>query len=287
MALIANILFPVDFSQSCVAMAPFVKRTAAITSAKVTLLHVLGGSASGFDLYVRPPHEVAGDRSSAAREKLKSFLKSEFPADKSSRLLGAGDAAEGIVQVTREGGFDLITMPTHAGVFRRTLLGSTTAKVLNDADSPVLTTQHAETMAPRRLEHREWVCVIGLEEDSRRVLRYARQIAETFHANLSLVHAIPGTEPGLRVQLGLEEQTESAEKRAARQRIEELQRAAGMRAPVTIAVGPIKDALIEAARRLRADVLVIGRSPEPGSVGRMRDLTYAMVRDAPCPVLSV
>ncbi|PYU43615.1 MAG: hypothetical protein DMG56_00190 [Acidobacteria bacterium] len=37
-------------------------------------------------------------------------------------------------------------MPTHAGLFRRTLLGSTAAKVLNEADCPVLTTQHAETI---------------------------------------------------------------------------------------------------------------------------------------------
>ena len=64
-----------------------------------------------------------------------------------------GDAATRIAEVERERGLDLIVMPTHAGVFRRMLLGSTTAKVLNDADCPVLTTQHAETIVPRRTEH--------------------------------------------------------------------------------------------------------------------------------------
>jgi len=87
--------------------------------------------------------------------------------------------------------------------------------------------------------------------------------------------------------LDLEERAQSMEKQAARQRIEELQRAVGSRAVVIIAVGPIKDALTEAARKLRADVLVIGRSSQPGAQGRLRDLTYAVVRDAPCPVLSV
>jgi hypothetical protein len=38
---------------------------------------------------------------------------------------------------------------------------------------------------------------------------------------------------------------------------------------------------------LRADVLVIGRSPQSGVLGRLRDLSYAIARDAPCPVLSV
>jgi nucleotide-binding universal stress UspA family protein len=66
-----------------------------------------------------------------------------------------------------------------------------------------------------------------------------------------------------------------------------LQSAVGSHALVNIAIGPIKDVLTEAARRLRADVLVIGKSPQPGVLGRLRDLSYAVVRDAPCPVLSV
>jgi len=290
MTTIQNILFPVDFSPSCAAMAPFVKRSASITSAKVTLLYVLEATASptsGFELLARPLREVEEDREHIAREKLHSFLESEFPAHDSPRLLLAGDAATEIVEAARARGFDLIAMPTHAGVFRRTLLGSTTAKVLNDADCPVLTTQHAGTISPRRVEHREWVCAIGLSADSERVLRYASQAAETFHVNLTLAHAIPASEPGLPIQLDLEERVEAMENQAARHRLSELQRVVGSHARVSIGVGPIKDALIEAARRLRADVLVIGRSPQPGSLGRMRDLTYAVVRDAPCPGLSV
>lgn len=287
MTTIQNILFPVDFSPSCFGMAAFVKRAAAITSANVTLLHVLQPATSGFELMVRPLPEVEEDRWFVARERLGSFLEFEFPAAGCPRLLVAGDAARAIAETARAGRFDLIVMPTHAGVFRRTLLGSTTAKVLNDADCPVMTTQHAETIAPRPIEHREWVCAIGLSADSERVLRYARQMAEAFHANLALVHAIPAAEPGPPVQLDLEERIQGLEKQSVGKRIEELQRATGSHAPVRIAVGPIKDALIDAASRLRADVLVIGRSPQPGTLGRLRDLTYAVVRDAPCPVLSV
>jgi nucleotide-binding universal stress UspA family protein len=290
MTTVQNILFPVDFSASCTAIAPYVKRAAAIASAKVTLLYVLESSASaasGFELLARPLREVEEDRESVARAKLDSYLPSEFPLDHSPRLLLAGEAAAQIAKVARERGFDLIVMPTHAGVFRRMLLGSTTAKVLNDADCPVLTTQHAETISPRRIEHREWVCAIGLTPDSTRVLRYASQAVETFHGNLSLIHAIPGAEPGLPVQLDLEERLQSAERDAARHRIEELQRRAGSHARVSIAIGPIKDALTEAASRLQADVLVIGRSSQCGAQGRLRDLTYAVVRDAPCPALSV
>ena len=277
-----------DFSPACVAMAPYVKRAAAIFTAKVTLVYVFDlYSHDGFQLYVRPPSEVAEEQQDLARSKLDSFLVSEFPVDECPRILLSGDAATQITQLARRNGFDLIIMPTHAGIFRRTLLGSTTAKVLNDADCPVLTTRHAETISPRQLEHREWVCAIGLNADAERVLRSASHAAEAAHANLTLVHVIQASKPDLPIQLDLEERLQSAERRAVSRRIEELQRAANSHAVVSIVVGPIKDMLIEAAGRFETDVLVIGRSPQPGAVGRMRDLSYAVVRDSPCPVLSV
>jgi nucleotide-binding universal stress UspA family protein len=287
MTKIENILFPVDLSPSCVAMAPFVKRAASITSAKVTLLHVVEVRASGFELYVRPFPEIEKNCQSSAREKLNSFLNIEFPACDIPRLLWEGDAATAIAQVAKDRSFDLIVMPTHAGVFRRMLLGSTTAKVLNDADCMVMTTQHAETISPRPLEHREYVCAIGLSADSPRVLGIATQLAAAFHANLSIIHAIPAARPDLPVQLDLEERLQLLEMEAARERFRELQRALGSLARVTIAVGPIKDTLVEMTRRLQADLLIIGRSSQPGAAGRLRDLTYAVVRDAPCPVVSV
>jgi nucleotide-binding universal stress UspA family protein len=288
MTTIRNILFPVDFSPSCVAMAAYVKRAAAIFGARVTLVHVFDlYSHDTLQLYVRPLSEVAEEQKNLARDKLDSFLNSEFPLAECPRILLSGDAATQITQLARTNGFDLIIMPTHAGFFRRTLLGSTTAKVLNGADCPVLTTQHAETISPRQLEHREWVCAIGLDADSERVLRYANQGAESIHANLTLVHVITTSPPELRVGLDLEERLQSAKREAAGRRIEELQAAAGSRALVHIASGSIKHALTEQARRLRADVLMIGRSPQSGTLGRLRDLSYAIARDAPCPVLSV
>jgi nucleotide-binding universal stress UspA family protein len=283
-----NILFPVDFSPSCVAMAAYVKRAAAIFGAKVTLVHVFDlYSHDALQLYVRPLSEVVEEQQNLARDKLNSFLKSEFPVGECPRILLSGIAATQITQLVRTNGFDLIIMPTHAGRFRRMLLGSTTAKVLDDADCPVLTTQHAETISPRQLEHREWVCAMGLDSDSQRVLRYASQAAESVHANLTLVHVIPASGPDLPVELDLEERLQSAKREAASLRIEALQSAAGSHAPVKVAIGPIRDMLTEAARRLQADVLVIGRSPQSGVLGRLRDLSYAIARDAPCPVLSV
>jgi nucleotide-binding universal stress UspA family protein len=168
-------------------------------------------------------------------------------------------------------GDSTLSLCPHAGRFRRMLLGSTTAKLLDEAGCPVMTTQHAETIAPRPLEHREWVCAISLTADSERVFRYAAQYAATLHANLSIIHAIPG-HPGLPVRLDLEEEVQSAERRETRRRLDELQRVLGSHARTLVAIGPVKGALLEPVRRSRADALMIGRSPEPGTFGRMRDL---------------
>lgn len=287
MGIISNILFPVDFSPSCVAMGPYVKRAAAIASARVSLIHVFDPrSYSGVEEYVRGPVEIAEEHRELARKRLDAFLHREFPPAHHARILESGDVAAKITATARKG-YDLIMMPTHAGAFRRMLLGSTTAKVLNDADCPVETSRHVETIAPRPMEHREWLCVIGLSPDSERVLRFAHQASQQAGAHLSLLHAIPSADPGLPVQLDLEEQLQSEERRAARERIEELQRRVGSKAQVRIAIGPVKDALVEAMRRSDADAVIIGRSPQPGAQGRLRDLTYSIVRDSPFPVISV
>jgi len=288
MALIEKILFPVVFSPSCVAMAAYVKRAAAMWGARVTLIHVVDpASFNSFALISAPFSEISKDYLEAGREKLDSFLAAEFPTTQSERIVALGDAATEISRVAKDGGFDLIIMPTHSGYFRQMLLGSTTAKVLNDAECMVLTSRHAETLAPRPLEHREWLCAVGLHPNSERVLRLATRGAAEARSRLTIIHAMQTGDPELPIQLDLKEEIRFAEKDLTRQRIAELQRAVGSEAPVRIATGPVKQALLEAALASDADVLIIGRSSLPGAHGRMRDLTYAMVRDSPFPVLSV
>jgi len=288
MSSIASILYPVDFSPSCIAMAPYVKRAAALLEARVSLVHVVDPTGyNGLQLYVRPMSEVSEEHLAIGRDRLDSFLTAEFPTAEFARILTSGDAATEIARVAREDRFNLIIMPTHSGIFRQMLLGSTTAKVINDADCPVLTSRHAQTIAPRPLEHREWLCAVGLSSNSERVLRFASQVAAQARGKLSIIHAVQAGDTNLPIQLDLREEIHSAERQEANRRIADLQQMIGVDAPVRIAVGQVKEALLEAAREADADALIIGRSHQAGAHGRMRDLTYAMVRDSPFPVLSV
>src|SRR5262249_4607948 len=136
-------------------MASYVKRAAAMFRAEVSLIHVFDtASHNGFELVVRSPNEIAEEHLGIATQRLQSFLAAEFPITGSPRMVRSGESAEEISRAVAEGGFDLVVMPTHAGRFRRMLLGSTTAKVLDDVACPVLTSQHSEANAPRPLGHR-------------------------------------------------------------------------------------------------------------------------------------
>lgn len=281
--MIQKILFPVDFSPSCTSMAAYVKRAAAIFGAKVAIIHVCDlSSHDGFELYARPANDIAKEHWNLARHKIEFFLTTEFPTAISPRLLLPGDAANVIAETAKSNKFDLIMMPTHAGRFRRMLLGSTTAKVLNASDCPVLTAQHAAAIAPRPLEHRKWVCALGLSSDSERVLRYATEAALAAGADLSLIHVNEAS----KVQSKTRRPAEG--ERKALLKIAELQSRVGSEASVSIAVGPVKETLLAQVQEIDADVLVIGRSHR-GALEHFEDpdLTYSLVRDSPCPVVSV
>src|ERR1700746_3729701 len=103
MGLITNILFPVDFSPSCIAMAPYVKRAATLFGAKVSLIHVFDpASYNGLELYLmRNPSDNAEEHQTIGSDRLNSFLRDEFPVTEHPRILMAGDAATQIAEVAK------------------------------------------------------------------------------------------------------------------------------------------------------------------------------------------
>lgn len=274
--MIDRILFPVDFSPSCASMATFVQRAATLFGSSVTLLHVCDlMSHNGFELSVRSPQEIAETHLCVAQDELDSFLASEFPQATCRRTLRSGDVAAEIVDVARKEEIDLIVMPTHAGQFRRLVLGSTTAKVLAQVDCPVLTTKHAETIVPGPLGHRVWLCAVNLSCDSERVLAFASRAARIVGAKLIVTHVLDGHDC-----------IETAEK-SARSRMAQLFEIVGWQGEVNIAVGSTKEALLAAAGSCDADLIVIGRTPGQDPFDPIRSLSYELIRDAPCPVVSI
>jgi nucleotide-binding universal stress UspA family protein len=121
-----------------------------------------------------------------------------------------------------------------------------------------------------------------LSSDSEGLLLYAREAASSAGAKLSVVHAIQTGEAGSNIEKPSKEKL-----RALQQRIVDLLRTVGSDASLSIAFGAVKQVLLDAVRKSSADVLVLGRSTHSGALGRMGDLTYSLIRDSPCPVVSV
>jgi nucleotide-binding universal stress UspA family protein len=119
--------------------------------------------------------------------------------------------------------------------------------------------------------------------DSERILRFANQAASEIVGQLHIIHSIAIPICARRCDLAQQIHAAAAGSPAHCA----LHQKVGSNARVRIVVGSVKDALIEAAKRHDVDVLTIGRSPHPGSHGRLRDLTYAIVRDSPFSVMSI
>jgi nucleotide-binding universal stress UspA family protein len=255
---------------------------------EVTMLHVVAKNdypLVGMEVPV-DLRDLWKARVADAQEKLDSFLTDEFHGLPVKRLLLEGDPAIHIVETAHANGANLIVMPTHGyGPFRRFIIGSVTAKVLHDADCPVLTGVHMEKGPTQPTIFRTILCAIDLGPQSGAAFGWAAELAQQLNAHLHVIHVLPQVETG---QAGYFDQDWWLDlKRSARQQIDELQQKAGTQADVIIDSGDIAKVVRSYTESVQADLVVIGRHVDSGLLGRLRTHAYAIVREAPCPVVSV
>jgi nucleotide-binding universal stress UspA family protein len=199
-----------------------------------------------------------------------------------------GDPARTIVEYAHSENSDLIVMPTHGyGPFRRLLLGSVTSKVLHDADCPVWTGVHLEkhpSAEPLALSH--ILCAIDLGPHSTKALDWASRLATEFRSKLTIVHVVASLDPRTEDYYFAPEWRKYVMDQA-KEDIEKLQRNVGTQAEVDLETGDISKSVSLAAENLKADLMVIGRGATAGVLGRFRMHAYAIIRQSPCPVVSV
>ncbi len=285
---LGRILFPTDFSDRSIATARRVKALAERFLADVVVVHVvmpLRPHLAAFDLTSMIPAAADALRDQSRRE-LANFLETEFAALPVRRILAQGDPAEAIVQHAGALGADLIMMPTRGmGVFRRYVIGSVTAKVLHDADIPVWTGIHHETAPPFSAVIERIVCAVDLGPHSVRVLAWAAGLAAALNARVTLVHVGPDLQPAAGPHFG--PGWRSSLESWTGEELRKIEEAAGAQCDLHIETGEAAKGVVRAASALNADLLVIGRSPEQGLIGRLRAHAYAIVGQSPCPVVSV
>ncbi len=287
MITISKILLPIDFSMRSADAADVATAVAEQFHSEITLLHVL---APRFEAPLGIPGrrtDIQDFTREEAEERLKEFRRYAWQLLEVHRVLREGDPARTIVEYAESERTDLIMMPTHGyGPFRRLLLGSVTAKVLHDTKCPVWTAVHGqEQLVHAPAKPRRIACAVGLGPHSSNVLRWASRLSLEFGAQMSIIYVAP-VDPRSEEYYAFPEWRGRVLSRAMDE-VTELLQTEGINGEIHIEVGSIPDAVVERTRNVQADLLVIGRSGNGGVMGRLPTNTYAIIRDAPCPVLGV
>lgn len=280
-----KILVPIDFSERSEEAAAYARALARRAGSELTLLHV-----------VEPPYSLGMPEAGAAifldtrlaevQETMDKFLRDAFEGVTVSRVVMEGDPARRIIEYAHSHDMGLILMPTHGyGPFRRFLLGSVTAKVLHDADRPVWTGVHIERPRAADFNLRHVLCAVDLGPQSAKALCWAHRIAQEFGARLTLMNVAPGTQPP--AEHYMDQNFPAYLASQAREELRKLQESLNTRAEIEVGSGDPARALHAAVEKLGADLLVIGRSSNNGVMGRLRTSGYAIIRQSPCPVVSV
>jgi nucleotide-binding universal stress UspA family protein len=252
--------------------------------AKLTLLHVVPISPDTYGVSaIYPAAFDLSAMSADAGEELKAFLDGTALKVPFQRIVELGDPASYITAYADANHVDLIMMPTHGyGKFRGLLLGSVTAKVLHDAKCAVWTSTHSEDPDLRaHLPCKSILCAVDLSAGSAGMIRYSAELAREHKAKLRLVHAVhePASYPEMNFSNFL--------RQVAREEIAKLQNDAGTNFEVCLEGGSPANVIRAAAFHHEADLVVIGRGSIHEAFGRLRTNAYNIIRDSPCPVLSV
>jgi len=276
---IAKILLPVDFSERAAGAARYARCLASRCGSEVVVLHVLPPLHSDFGTEITGAMlvDVYRTRAEQAARELESYLADDLAGLNVRRVVLNGDPSTQIVTYAHGEGAELIVMPTHGyGPFRRFILGSNTAKVLHDADCPVWTGVHLD-QAPAHDEVAitSILCAVDLGPQSLKTLAWASWLQQRFQAKLTILHAVAAHADSAGIQEIAEEE------------LQHLQREAGAQAELLLEAGEPSRVICAAASRIRASLVVIGRGSAAGDFGRLRTNAYAIIRQSPCPVVSV
>jgi nucleotide-binding universal stress UspA family protein len=288
---IQKILVPIalaDTSHEVVHQAAWLARR---FHAEIILLHVvtpisypLGILEGGHEITARDLHAHIVQR---AQETLEQSLQPELEGIAVTRLVLRGDPAEEIVNTATDQNAGLIVMSTFGGgTFYRYLLGSVTAKVLQESPCPVWTGAHTEDAPAREFSIRNVLCSVDLTEHSRHTVSAAAEMAAAVDATLRLVHittSVASWGPGGSY---VDPKWKEAIVGMATREIAQVQQEAGTKAEVIIDSGNVSQLLNRAAEKTNADVLVIGHRPGRGHLGDNGN-GYGIITQSQIPVLSV
>jgi len=293
-----NILFPTDFSRCADQALAHAVYLAEKYQAALHLLHVV-------TLFEDQPGVLSEEFAESEELVRKLEDKAEIELNNVAAAHGNDDmeivikqkraisAAPAILEYSSKNGIDLIVMGTHGrrGI-AHLLLGSAAEEVVRLADCPVFTIRESEEIKPIKLFERILV-PIDFSDHSKKALVYAKEIAESYGANLQLLHVIEDTiHPAFSLSgkssifdlvPGIEED--------CRRRIEKLIQETGVskeNTEIIVKGGQAAHDIIKFAKENSSDLVVIATHGLTGIEHLLLgSVTEKVVRMAPCPVFTV
>ncbi|HEU0121670.1 MAG TPA: universal stress protein [Bryobacteraceae bacterium] len=284
-----TIILPVDFSARAAVTAAHARVLANQYGSAIVAVHVMRPfqlAAEGVDV----PSAVVLDWYTQQRplleKQLADFVDHHLAGCKVTPLFCEGDPATEIIRVARQWHADLIMIGTHGySPFRRFLLGSVAAKVLSDSPIPVLTGAHVEAPASDVPQVSAILVATDVDARSSHLIAAGAELAKSFGAALHVVHASPDDGAGAGHYVDPSWRIEIA--RLLQERIEKTAAEAGIDVKVHVIPGEAAKVVRQVAETVHADLVVLGRHSDKGLLGRLRTHSYAIIRESPCPVLSV
>src|SRR5271157_755385 len=244
MAPFGKLLLPVDLSERSLDAARQAEVLARHFHSDVTVLHVVD------------PHEQESGRfepGGVKAHELESLLARDFTGASITQIVRDGNPAREILDFAGANRVDLIVMTSHGyGPFQSFLMGSVAGEVLRDASCPVWIAAHAqEGLAPM---FRNVLCAVDLGPGSDKVVDWASQFAAAFTARLFVLHVFRSLEST--------EQPPSPDEWLSQMDREELGKVElklGKEGQILFAGGDVPEAVCCQAKKLQADLLIIGR----------------------------
>jgi len=290
-----TILFPIAFSMAADSMASSVREIAERFNATTTILNAFNPLPEYFqgpltDDRCCSKEEPSLPYSAALlelrdlqKERLQTFSQNHFSGVRYSVRIEDGDPAMVIEWVAKCEKTDLIMMPTRGlGRFRRLLLGSVTSKILHDTSVPLWTSIHQPELSSA-LPHgcQSILCAVGMNQGDDVVFNAARLFARAHNASVCLLH----------IQSSADLQDREALAQSIQHSFDLVCVGKEDRPPknahVRILDGGLSDGICRAAREVGADLVIVGRGHLREHFAQMWSHLYTIIRESPCPVLSV
>jgi nucleotide-binding universal stress UspA family protein len=277
-----NILYATDFSPTAEAALPYVSAIATKYASKVFVVHVKAP-----DSYAMVPTDNWLVLAKSTEEEIKkeaASLHKRLGGIPHEILIGEGDTWSLISKVIQKQEIDLLVLGTHGRTgIEKFMLGSVAEMIFRQATCPVLTIgPHASEHGNRHVGLRKLLYATDFTPGSLAAAPFAFSFAQAHQADLTLLNVLEVPE------------TASPQNEYARRLLKALvpeDAQLECTPKFVIRHGEAADKILEVAKEIRADLIMLGVRSAEGRIGIAthiaRPTSHRVLIQAPCPVLTV